>query len=386
MPPALLPLLGSRVAAAVHTAFGADVEVPDPLVLPSKDPRHGDYTIAAPMALARTLRRPPPELAATLASALDVGDICADPEVVAPGFVNLRLRPDWLAARIADTHGDPRLGVERSPEPELFAVDYSHPNVAKEMHVGHLRSTIIGSALCDVYEFLGHDAERINHIGDWGTQFGMLIAHLEDTQPAALSGADPDIGDIEGFYREANERFQHDEAFKDRARNRVVELQSGEPTARAAWEAMRRLSRRSMQEVYDLLEVEGLIERGESFYQPMLAGVVADLEALGLLVVDDGARCVFVPGFTNKEGDPLPLIVQKADGGYNYATTDLAALRHRIGERKADVLLYVVAADQSQHLEMVFAVARAAGWVPEGVMVEHVPFGLVQGEAGKRLR
>ena len=386
MPPPLLPLLGERVAAAVERAFGPEVALPAPLVLPSKDPRHGDYTIAAPLALARSLRRPPPELAAELAAELQVDDVCEAPEVVAPGFVNLRLRAAWLAAAVAEIAGDDRAGVAPVAKARQVVVDYSSPNVAKEMHVGHLRSTVIGDCLADVLAFEGHHVERINHLGDWGTQFGMLITHLADTAPEAMeAGTDTELGDLVAFYREAKARFDSDEGFAERSRARVVELQSGEPTALAAWSVLVERSQAENQAVYDLLGVHGLEDRGESFYQPMLADVVAELDASGLLVDDHGARCVFVDGFTNREGDPLPLIVEKADGGFNYATTDLAAIRHRV-RSGADRILYVVDAGQSQHLEMVFAVARMAGWLPDDVEATHVSFGLVLGEDGKRLR
>lgn len=380
-----LRLLRARVGEAVTAAFGTDVALPDPLVVPTSDPRHGDYTCPAAMALARTLRRPPHELAEQLAAALDVGDLCAPPEVVRPGFVNLRLRAGWLESQVAAMVGDDRLGVEPVAEAVRVVVDYSGPNVAKQMHVGHLRSTIIGDALCNVLEFLGHDVERVNHLGDWGTQFGMLIAHLEDVEPRALAGADTEVDDLEALYRTANSRFADDPAFRERARQRVVDLQSGEPTARAAWQWMVDLSMARNQEVYDLLGVRDLVTRGESSYQPLLADVVAELEAAGLVVVDEGAKCVFVEGFTNKAGDRLPLIVQKADGGYNYATTDLAALRSRV-QQGARRLVYVTDAGQSQHFAMVFAVAARAGWLPPEVEVAHVPFGLVLGEGGGRLR
>ncbi len=386
MPPALLPLLSTRVAAAVTAAFGPDVAAPSPLVLPTKDPKHGDCTIAAPLALAKTLRKAPLELAAQLVATLEVDDLCEPPEVVPPGFVNLRLRGGWLADQVAAIAVDERAGVPRVGEAQHVMVDYSGPNVAKEMHVGHLRSTAIGDCLADVLELLGHRVDRINHLGDWGTQFGMLITHLADTAPEAMEpGAEAHVGDLVAFYRQAKVRFDDDEAFAQRARARVVDLQSGEATARQAWAALVDRSKAENQVVYDLLGVSGLEDRGESFYEPLLAAVVADLDSAGLLVVDDGARCVFVEGFTNRDGDPLPLIVQKADGGYNYNTTDLAAIRHRVGEG-ADRILYVIDGGQSQHLQMVFAVARTAGWLPDHVEATHVGFGLVLGEDGKRLR
>ncbi len=380
-----LTLLHARVTQAVGDAFGPVVAPPEVLVQPTRDPRHGDYTCPAAMSLARALGRPPHELAVRLAATLDVSDVCEAPEVVRPGFVNLRLRDAWLAARIDTLVGDERLGLAPVPVPAHLVIDYSGPNVAKEMHVGHLRSTIIGDCLANVGQYRGDVVERVSHVGDWGTQFGMLIAHLDEVAPGAGAGEPVDIADVAGFYRQASARFGADPAFAEAARRRVVDLQSGEPRAAAAWRSLVELSTTENRAVYDLLGVGGLVERGESTYQPLLAGVVADLEAAGLVVVDDGAKCVFVDGFTNSEGDPLPLIVQKADGGYNYATTDLAALRSRI-EGGADRLAYVADAGQSQHFQMVFAVARMAGWIPAGVEVTHVAFGLVLGEGGQRLR
>ena len=377
----LLPLLADRVQAAVTSAFGPEVIAPGPLVLPARDPRHGDYATSAAMALARVLRQPPPELAARLAEALDVDDLC-EPPTVAGGFVNLRLRTEWLGERVSGLLGDGRAGLEPVAEPVRAVVDYSGPNVAKEMHVGHLRSTIIGDCLANVLELQGHDVLRVNHVGDWGTQFGILIAHVEEVRP----DGELDMAELLDLYRQANARADEDAAFRDRARSRVVDLQSGEEGARRRWSVMVGASRDANAVVYDLLGVHGLEERGESSYAGDLAGVVADLEAQGLVVVDDGAKCVYVEGFANKEGEPLPLIVQKADGGYNYATSDLAALRQRVRGEGARVVLYVVDQSQSQHLEMVFAVARKAGWVPDEVAVRHVPFGLVLGEDGKRLR
>jgi arginyl-tRNA synthetase len=378
-------LLRARVGEAVAAAFGDDLEMPEPLVVPTSDARHGDYTTPVAMTLARTLGRSPYELAQRLAAALQVQPVADPPEVVRPGFVNLRLHSAWLAQRVGELVGDECAGVDPAPAPARVVVDYSGPNVAKAMHVGHLRSTIIGDSVANVAELLGHDVERVNHVGDWGTQFGMLIAHLDDRGPLGEEAGSGDLAQVEALYREANARFAADEAFRERARRRVVELQAGDAGVQKTWRWLVGLSMAENQAVYDLLGVRGLVARGESTYQPMLAKVVADLEAAGLVVVDDGAKCVFVDGFTNAEGEPLPLIVQKADGGYNYDTTDLAALRSRV-EQGAGRLVYVVDAGQSQHFQMVFAVARMAGWLPEGVEATHVAFGLVLGEGGRRLR
>ncbi len=258
------------------------------------------------------------------------------------------------------------------------------------MHVGHLRSTIIGDALARVLEFRGHPVLRLNHVGDWGTQFGMLITHLKQVAPEALTTADAvDLGDLVAFYRQAKARFDADEAFQATSREEVVKLQSGDPVTRRAWQLLCEQSRREFQQIYDRLNIR-LSERGESFYNPYLESVVADLEACGLLVSDAGAQCVFLEGVSGKDGKPLPLIVRKSDGGFNYATTDLAALRYRFaappegdGARR---LIYVTDAGQASHFAAVFQVARRAGWVPEGGRLEHVPFGLVQGDDGKKLK
>ncbi len=381
-----LVILAARVADAATTAFGPDVRLPDPVVLPARDPRHGDLATPAAMTAARQLGRPPLELAQALADALDVADLCEPPTVAPPGFVNLRLRDDWLAHRAAHAALDSRAGVERVGNPRRVVVDMGGPNMAKEMHVGHLRSTIIGDALARVLAFLGDDVTRVNHVGDFGTQFGMLVAHLEESHPDGRGHGDGlDLGDLVAFYREAKVRFDTDPAFVERSRQRVVDLQAGEPTAVAAWSALLTRSREENDEVFALLGVEELVERGESAYAGYLAAVITDLQAAGLATEDDGALCVFPDGFTNKEGEPLPLIIRKRDGGYNYATTDLAALRVRVAEG-ARRILYVVDVAQSQHLEMVFATARLAGWVPSDVEVVHIGFGMVLGEDGKRLR
>lgn len=374
-------ILDERVRAAVAEVFGA-VALPDGVVLPARDARNGDYSSPVAMSLAKQLGRPPIQIAEELAGALDVADLCEPPTVAPPGFVNLRIDPAWLATRVGALVGDDRVGVARAASKELVVVDYSAPNMARQMHVGHLRSTIIGDALAQVYEHLGHTLDRVNHIGDYGAQFGVLLAQFEDSRrdDPSFQVEDPDA-----FYRDANARAKDDESFFERSRQRVVGLQSGEREARAVWLEFLESTRRTNQPVYDLLGIDDLEERGESFYEPMLTDVVAELESLGLLVEDKGARVVYVPGYTNREGDPLPLIVVNQHGGYGYATTDLAAIRHRVRDLGASRVLYVVDGGQSQHLEMVFAAARMAGWVTDQ-HIEHVGFGLVLGEDGKRLR
>jgi arginyl-tRNA synthetase len=374
-------LLEARVRAAVE-AIAPGATLNGAIVTNARDPQHGDYSTPVAMQLAKQLKQAPLAIAERIAAELDVAGLAGPPTVAPPGFVNLTIDPAWLAGRISELVGDDRAGVDLAAHKELVVVDYSAPNVAKQMHVGHLRSTIIGDALAHVYEHLGHQLDRVNHLGDWGAQFGMLLVHLEDTHRA-----DPDarLDDVEAFYRAANARDKEDADFHERARHRVVDLQAGEPAARAAWSELVDWTRRDNQVVYDLLGIHDLEERGESYYQPMLAEVVTELEAKGLLVEDQGAKVVYVPGYTNREGDPLPLIVVNQHGGYGYATTDLAAIRHRTQDLGADEILYVVDAGQSQHLEMVFEAARMAGWVTDQ-RIKHVGFGLVLGDDGKRLR
>jgi arginyl-tRNA synthetase len=383
-----LAVLTERAAAAM-VAVDPTLVDPDPVVRPSQ---HADAQVNAALGLAKRLGRPPREVAADLVAALDVDDLCEPPEVAGPGFINLTLRNDVLAALLADVAGE-RRGVAPAPDPHTVVVDYSAPNVAKEMHVGHLRSTIIGDALARTFGFLGHDVIRQNHLGDWGTPFGMLIEHLIDTgvDPATATvdatGSDV-VSDLNGFYRAARAKFDADDAFADRSRNRVVALQAGDADSLRLWQLLVDVSTTYFTDAYDRLEVSLTAEdyAGESSYNAVLDDVVDELQAAGLLVVDDGALCAFPPGFTGRDDEPLPLIVRKADGGYGYAATDLAALRHRIRDLHATELLYVVGAPQHDHLEMVFAVGRQAGWVTDSVDVEHVAFGSVLGDDGKMFR
>ncbi|MCK4177690.1 arginine--tRNA ligase [Aciditerrimonas ferrireducens] len=378
--PDLLQTLADRLAAAfAQVAPGADP------VLRRSD--RADFQANGALALAKRLGRPPQEVAEAVVRGADLGDLCERVEVSGPGFVNLTLAADALAEALSTMGADDRLGVARSEPAERVVVDYSAPNVAKEMHVGHLRSTIIGDALVRVLGFLGHEVIRENHVGDWGTPFGMLIEHLLDLGEAAAL-KELSVGDLDAFYREARASFDADPAFRERSRRRVVLLQAKDPETLRLWQLLVAESVRAFQEVYDtlgvLLRPEDVV--GESAYNDQLPEIVAELEAKGLLVEDQGARCVFPPGFTNREGQPLPLIVQKSDGGFGYAATDLAAIRDRVQRLGARRLLYVVGAPQAQHLQMCFAVARLAGWLPEAVDAEHVAFGSVLGTDGKMFR
>ena len=381
-----LEQLKNRFEQALVAAFGSDYAGVDPMLVPASNPKFGDYQSNAAMSLTKRLGQPPRAIAQKIVEHIDVTDFCQPPEIAGPGFINFTLKPEYLAAQLGAIQADSRLGVNKAKNAQRVVVDFSSPNIAKEMHVGHLRSTIIGDCIARTLEFRGHDVLRLNHVGDWGTQFGMLIAYLREVCPEALTNANAiDLGDLVAFYRKAKQRFDEDEKFQETARQEVVKLQAGDEESRRAWQLLCEQSRREFQIIYDRLDVH-LTERGESFYNPLLAGVVEDLAQSGLLVEDNGAKCVFLEGFTNKEGEPLPMIVQKSGGGYNYATTDLAALRYRIEQDRADRIIYVTDAGQANHFTQVFQVAQRAGWIPENLELVHVPFGLVLGEDGKKLK
>lgn len=378
--------LRSALETALVTAFGPELVGTDPMLVPASNPKFGDYQANVALSLAKQWGKPPREVASAIVAALAIEDFCESPTIAGPGFINLTLKADYLLGQLRSSQGSDRLGIDPVAQPQRILVDFSSPNIAKEMHVGHLRSTIIGDVLARVLEFLGHDVLRLNHVGDWGTQFGMLITHLREVAPEALTNANAiDLGDLVAFYQKAKKRFDEDEDFKERSRQEVVRLQGGDPDSRRAWQLLCDQSRREFQKIYDLLDIQ-LTERGESFYNPLLSEVVSALETAGLLVEDAGARCVFLDGFVNKDGNPLPLIVQKSDGGYNYATTDLAAIRYRTTQDRADRIIYVTDSGQANHFAQVFQVAERAGWVPAGVELVHVPFGLVLGEDGKKLK
>jgi len=375
--------ISQRVSAAVTGAFGDDAAGVDPLVRPAQSPDFGDYQSNCAMTLARQLKAGPREVAGRIVEHLDIGDICEPPEIAGPGFINLRLKPSYVAAQLqaVPPAGEiDRLGLEPSPDLQTVAVDFSSPNLAKEMHVGHLRSTVIGECVCRILEFGGHTVHRINHVGDWGTQFGMLVAHLRRTQPEVLD--DPQhlhLGDLEELYVQAKRHFDADPAFAEAARRAVVDLQSGDPTTRTIWKAFCDESLRHCQAVYDRLGVT-LQHRGESFYNDKLARVVETLENQGLVRISEGSACVFLEGFKSREGEPLPMIIRKSDGGYNYSTTDLAALYHRRFTLRASRLIYVVGLPQRQHFEMLFAAARQAGWAGDEVELIHLGFGSMLGK------
>ncbi|MBD2310590.1 arginine--tRNA ligase [Desertifilum sp. FACHB-1129] len=384
--PSALETIRTQFQQALTDAFGSDLAGCDPMVVAASNPKFGDYQSNVAMPLSKRLKQQPRAIAQQILDHLKISELCEPPEIAGPGFINLSLKQSYLEAQLNAIKNDPRLGVETEKHPQRIVIDFSSPNIAKEMHVGHLRSTIIGDSIARILEFRGHDVLRLNHVGDWGTQFGMLIAYLREAYPEALTTQDAlDLGDLVALYRKAKKRFDEDEAFKETSRNEVVKLQAGEADSRRAWELLCNQSRREFQVIYDLLDIK-LQERGESFYNPLLPDILEGLEQTGLLEESDGAKCVFLEGFTNKEGEPLPLIVQKSDGGYNYATTDLAALRYRIQQDNANRIIYVTDAGQSSHFAQFFQVARRAGWLPEEVEVVHVPFGLVLGEDGKKIK
>jgi len=410
--PNIQHILDDRVAAAMRAAFPDAAEAPA-IVVPAQDPRFGDYQANGAMSLAKQLRKKPRDVAAAVAARLDVADLCEKPEIAGPGFINLHLKPAWVAEQLGLINPDKpedRLGAPRAVRPETVVVDYSAPNLAKEMHVGHLRSTIIGDALVRTLDFAGHTVVRQNHVGDWGTQFGMLAAFLLNRK-AALSAQSPDakyeLKDLEHFYQQAKLWFDSGPGFAILSRQEVVRLQSGDPDAHERWLEFRQISLDHCRRVYERLGVllTDADIRGESAYNDDLPRVLADLKAAGLLTESEGAQCVFLKDkqgkakFVAKDGTPLPLIVQKSDEGYLYATTDLAALAFRTGyfpelgnpkseipspkSPRADRILYVVDARQSLHFQMVFECARQAGFAPPHVQLVHVAFGTMMGPDGK---
>jgi arginyl-tRNA synthetase len=377
-------VLAQRVHDAIVASFGQEYGDADPLIRSSS---FADYQANVALPLGKRLGRAPRQVAGELVARLDVTDMCAAPEVSGPGFINFTLRDDWIAAQASQMLSDRRLGLAPTASPQTVVVEYSSPNVAKEMHVGHLRTTIVGDAIARVLEFAGHRVIRDNHVGDWGTPFGMLIEHLldvgEDSAEAALLTTDPNA-----FYQAARRKFDTEPEFAERARSRLVRLQAGDQDTLVIWQRLVDISREYLHQVYTRLGVSLTDDdiRGESFYNDMLADTVSVLEEEGIATESDGALCAFPAGFTGREGRPLPLIIRKSDRGYNYATTDLAAVRYRVDKLNCDRSVYVVGSEQALHFQMVFAVARQAGWIPEGVSFEHAQIGMVLGQDGNRLK
>ncbi len=368
--------LKEKINKVIKKAFekaGID-ETPIPVSEATK-PEFGDYQFNGAMALSKKLGKNPREIATEILEHLDLSGTLAKAEIAGPGFINLWLNDDWVAKACQTAHKDSRLGVAKKSDPIKVVVDYSGPNMAKQMHVGHLRSTIIGDTLANLLEFLGDEVIRQNHVGDWGTQFGMLIAYLEEMGEDG-SGS---LQDLEQFYKDAKKRFDEDEAFANKAREYVVKIQSGDPHCLNLWQKFIDISLGHCEVVYEKLDVNLKREhvRAESFYNEELPKVIDELDAVKMLQESDGAQCVFL------EGEEIPVIVQKGDGGYLYATTDLAALRYRANVLGAKRISYVVDARQAEHFKQVFKVAKASGFVPEDVKLEHIAFGTMMDAGGK---
>jgi arginyl-tRNA synthetase len=374
--------LAHRLAGALGAAFGADYRGWDPQLRATTRPEFGHFHTSLPLRLAKPTGLTPQQAGLRLLEALHCEDLCLPPVLAGQGFINLTLRPEFLAAQVSMMLADDRLGAPVASPRQRVVIDFSSPNVAKQMRVWHLRSTVIGDCLARVLAFAGHDVVRQNHLGDWGTQFGMLIEQVLDE---GHDGGDLDLDELDALYRRGRSRFDTDDAFADRSRSRVVALQAGDSQTRAVWRRLVAVSLAPFEQTYARLgaQLTTADVAAESSYNDDLPRVVRDLTDAGLLTESHGALCAFLPGFTGRDGSPLPLIVRKADGGFGYDATDLAALRHRIDTLGAHRLVYVVDVRQSLHFDQVFAVARAAGWLPATVHAEHVPFGTVLGEDGK---
>ncbi|CBG88673.1 arginine--tRNA ligase [Citrobacter rodentium] len=373
-------LLSEKVSQAMIAA-GAPADC-EPQVRQSAKVQFGDYQANGMMAVAKKLGMAPRQLAEQVLTHLDLNGIASKVEIAGPGFINIFLDPAFLAENVQQALNSERLGVA-IPEKQTVVVDYSAPNVAKEMHVGHLRSTIIGDAAVRTLEFLGHNVIRANHVGDWGTQFGMLIAYLEKQQQE--NAGEMALADLEGFYREAKKHYDEDEAFAERARSYVVKLQGGDEYFLQMWRKLVDITMSQNQITYDRLNVTLTRDdvMGESLYNPMLPGIVADLKAKGLAVESEGATVVFLDEYKNKEGEPMGVIIQKKDGGYLYTTTDIACAKYRYETLHADRVLYYIDSRQHQHLMQAWTIVRKAGYVPDSVPLEHHMFGMMLGKDGK---
>jgi arginyl-tRNA synthetase len=377
--------LTARLQAALAAAYGEEYANEDPVIRPSQ---FADFQANVAMALAKRLGgRRPRDVADEIVARLDVTGMFDQVEVSGPGFINLTLSDDWIAAQVEAVHADERLAVPTAERPQTLVVDYSAPNIAKEMLAHHIRTTIVGDAFCRTAEFLGHKVIRQNHVGDWGTPFGMLIEHLldvgEHSPEAERLKTEPNV-----FYQAARVKFDTDEAFAERSRQRVVRLQGGDEETLKLWQEIVELSKLYFAKVYARLGVTLTHAdlAGESMYNDMLGDVCDELERRGIATMSEGALCVFLDGFTGREGRPVPLIIRKSDGGYNYATTDLAAIRYRALTLHADRIVYVIGAPQALHLRMVYETARKAGWLDGGTEPFHATIGSVLGADGKILR
>jgi len=374
-------LLSDKVSQALIAA-GAPADC-EPQVRQSAKAQFGDYQANGVMAVAKKLGMPPRQLAEQVIASLDLTGIAAKVEIAGPGFINIFLDPVFLAQRVDEAAASERAGVAKVAQPQTVVVDYSAPNVAKEMHVGHVRSTIIGDAAVRTLEFLGHKVIRANHVGDWGTQFGMLIAFLEKQQNE--NAGDMALADLENFYREAKKHYDEDAEFAERARAYVVKLQGGDEYCRQMWRKLVDITMTQNQLTYERMNVTLTRDdvMGESLYNPMLPGIVADLKEKGLATESEGATVVFLDEYKNKEGEPMGVIIQKKDGGYLYTTTDIACAKYRYETLHADRVLYYIDSRQHQHLMQAWTIVRKAGYVPDAVPLEHHMFGMMLGKDGK---
>ncbi|PJC85370.1 arginine--tRNA ligase [Vibrio sp. HA2012] len=374
-------LINDKVSQALETA-GAPAGSPA-AVRQSAKPQFGDYQANGVMGVAKKLGTNPREFAQKVLDVLDLDGIASKTEIAGPGFINIFLSEEFLARQAETALTDERLGVAKDDE-KTIVVDYSAPNVAKEMHVGHLRSTIIGDAVVRTLEFLGNKVIRANHIGDWGTQFGMLIANLERVQQES-GNVSMEISDLEAFYRESKKLYDEDEAFAEKARNYVVKLQGGDQYCNDMWKKLVEITMETNQRNYDRLNVSLTNNdlMGESMYNDMLPGIVADLKQKGIATEDDGAQVVFLDEYKNKEGEPMGVIIQKRDGGFLYTTTDIACAKYRYEKLGADRVLYFIDSRQHQHLMQAWTIVRKAGYVPEEVTLEHHAFGMMLGKDGR---
>jgi len=357
----------------------------------STQPQFGHYQCNNAMRIAKKIKKAPREVANLIVESINqenLSNIIEKIEIAGPGFINIWISLDKIAQDLDEMLMSEKFGIHLEAfEKQKIVVDFSSPNTAKEMHVGHLRSTIIGDSLCRILEYVGHDVLSSNHIGVWGTAFGMLIAYIQQfIKIDNLNSNTIELSDLVTWYKNSKIEFDTDVNFKKQAQEAVVKLQRGDPQVLQLWQLICHISSIAYHKIYDLLDIQ-IIDRGESYYNTLLAGLVAELENKGLIALSEGAKCIYLEGFTNREGEPLPFMVQKADGGYNYSTTDLAALKHRVLEEKADRLIYVVDAGQAVHLKMLFAAAQKAGYYdPAKVRCEHVAFGVVLGSDGKKFK
>lgn len=373
--------LSDKISSAMSQVNGESS--PDAIVRPAAKKQFGDYQANGMMVAAKKSGTPPRQFAEQVLNHLNLEGIAHKVEIAGPGFINLFLEPSWMAAQLQQMQADTNLNINKPLQQQTIVVDYSAPNVAKEMHVGHLRSTIIGDATVRVLSFLGHHVIRANHIGDWGTQFGMLIAYLEKIENEQAENLD--LADLETFYRQAKQHYDQNEQFAERARNYVVKLQGGDPYCARMWQKLIDITMTQNIATYRRLNVSLSAEdtMGESLYNAMLPEIVADLKARHIAVENDGATVVYLDEFKNKEGQPMGVIIQKRDGGYLYSTTDIACIKYRYTILHADRILYYTDSRQHQHLQQVWLIAHKAGYIPPTLQLEHHMFGMIQGKDGK---